>query len=124
MARPLPPTSAKCWSPRSTPAPSFVGELIPRINSCSSSFLDNLATHRNKEATQALRDHGCWYLYLPPYSPDLNPIEQAYSKLKAHLRRVGARTFTEVFKAIAAICDLYHPAEGWNYFKAAGYVSG
>lgn len=50
--------------------------------------------------TRALRDHGCWFLYLPPYSPDLNPIQQAFSKLKAHLRRIGARTFTEVFDAI------------------------
>jgi transposase len=63
-------------------------------------ILDNLATHRNNEATQALRDHGCWFLYLPPYSPNLNPIEQAFSKLKAHLRRIGARTFTDVFQVI------------------------
>ena len=87
-------------------------------------ILDNLATHRNKEAAQALRDHGCWFLYLPPYSPDLKPIELAYSKLKAHLRRIGARTFTEVFEAIGSICDLYEPTECSNYFKAAGYVSG
>jgi hypothetical protein len=67
---------------------------------------DNLATHRNKEAAAALKAHGCWFLYLPPYSPDLNPIEQAFSKLKAHLRRIGARSFTSVFKAIGEICDL------------------
>ncbi len=73
---------------------------------------------------QALRDHGCWFLYLPPYSPDLNPIEQAFSKLKAHLRRLGARTFTEVFDAIAEICDLYTKEECSNYLKAAGYISG
>ena len=99
------------------------GVLVPEINPGTVVILDNLATHRNKEAAQALRDHGCWFLYLPPYSPDLNPIEQAYSKLKAHLRRVGARTFTEVFEAIAAICDLYDPPECWNYFNAASYVS-
>src|SRR6056297_85269 len=86
--------------------------------------LDNLATHRNVEATRALRDHGCWFLHLPPYSPDLNPIEQAFSKLKAHLRRIGARTFTEVFDAIGAICDLFDPQECRNYFTAAGSVSG
>lgn len=94
--------------------------LVPEINPGTVVILDNLATHRNKEAAQALRDHGCWFLYLPP----LNPIEQAYSKLKAHLRRVGARTFTEVFEAIAETCDLYDAAECWNYFKGAGYVSG
>jgi transposase len=98
--------------------------LVPEIAPGTVVILDNLATHRNKEATQALRDHGCWFLYLPPYSPDLNPIEQAYSKLKAHLRRLGARSFTEVFEAIGAICDLYDPAECWNYSNAAGYVSG
>ncbi|MDO5632995.1 MAG: IS630 family transposase [Paracoccus sp. (in: a-proteobacteria)] len=97
--------------------------LVKEIAPGTVVILDNPATHRNKEAAQALRDHGCWFLYLPPYSPDLNPIEQAFSKRKAYLRRVGARTFTEVFKAIGAICDLYDPEECWNYFKAAGYVS-
>ena len=98
--------------------------LVPEIEPGTVVILDNLSTHRNNEAAQALRDHGCWFLYLPPYSPDLNPIEQAYSKLKAHLRRIGARTFTEVFNAIGENCDLYDPTECWNYFKAAGYTSG
>jgi transposase len=97
--------------------------LVPEIAPGTVVILDNLATHRNKEATEALRAHGCWFLYLPPYSPDLNPIEQAFSKLKAHLRRIGARTFTDVFDAIGTICDLYDPQECWNYFKAAGYAS-
>jgi transposase len=97
--------------------------LIPEIESGTVIILDNLATHRNKDAAAALRAHGCWFLYLPPYSPDLNPIEQAFSKLKAHLRRIGARTFTEVFKAIGDVCNLYSPNECWNYFKAAGDVS-
>jgi transposase len=97
--------------------------LIPEIQPGTVVVLDNLATHRNKQATAALRAHGCWFLYLPPYSPDLNPIELAFSKLKAHLRRFGARSFTSVFKAIGEICELYDPEECWNYFKAAGYVS-
>lgn len=97
--------------------------LVPEIAPGTVVILDNLATHRNKEAAQALRDHGCWFPYLPPYSPDLNPIKQAFSTLKAHLRRFGARTFTEVFDAIGSICSLYDPTECWNYFKAAGYVS-
>ena len=86
-------------------------------------ILDNLATHRNKQAAAALHAHGCWFLYLPPYSPDLNPIELAFSKLKAHLRRIGARSFTSVFEAIGDICDMYSPQECWNYFRAAGYAS-
>ena len=104
---------------------AYVREVwVPEIAPGTVVILDNRATHRNKEAAQALRQHGCWFLYLPPYSPDLNPIEQAFSKLKAHLRRIGARTFTEVFEAIGSICGLYQPQECWNYFKAAGYVSG
>ena len=97
---------------------------VPEIEPGTVVILDNLATHRNVEATRALRDHGCWFLFLPPYSPDLNPIERALSKLKAHLRRIGARTFTDMFEAIAQVCDLYSPQECRNYFKAAGYLSG
>lgn len=54
--------------------------------------VDNLATHRKKEAEALLQEHGCWFLFLPPYSPDLNPIEMAFSKFKANLRRIGARS--------------------------------
>lgn len=97
--------------------------LAPELEPGTVVILDNLATHRNAEAAQALRDVGCWFLYLPPYSPDLNPIEMAFSKLKAHLRRIGARSFTDLFKALGEICDLYKPEECWNYFAHAGYVS-
>jgi transposase len=97
--------------------------LVPEIKPGTVIVLDNLATHRNKEAAKALREHGCWFLYLPPYSPDLNPIEQAFSKLKAHLRRIGARTFTSLFNAIGEVCELFSPQECWNYFQAAGYAS-
>ncbi len=86
--------------------------------------MDNLATHRNVEAARALRQAGCWFLYLPPYSPDLNPIEQAFAKLKAYLRKSGARNFTDLFKALGDICRMFTPDECWNYFSAAGYVSG
>ena len=97
--------------------------LIHEISPGTAVILDNLATHRNKEAAAALKAHGCWFLYLPPYAPDLNPIEQAFSKLNAHLRRIGARSLTSVFQAIGQVCDLYSPEECWNDFKAAGYVS-
>ena len=62
--------------------------LVPEIAPGTVVILDNLATHRNKKAAQALRDHACWFLDLPPHSPDLNPIEQAFSKLKVHLRQM------------------------------------
>ena len=71
--------------------------LVPELSPGTVVILDNLATHKNAEAARALRNAGCWFLFLPPYSPDLNPIEMAFSKLKAHLRRIGARTFTDMF---------------------------
>jgi len=60
-------------------------------------------------------------LFLPPYSPDLNPIEMAFSKLKARLRAAAARTIDDLWKAIGSICALFTPEECSNYFAAAGY---
>ena len=71
-----------------------------------------------------MRKAGCWFLFLPPYSPDLDPIEMAFSKFKAHLRRIRARRFTDMFDAVAEICDLYSAEECWNYFTADGYAAG
>jgi transposase len=81
--------------------------LVPELEPGTVVILDNLATHKNACAAKAMRDAGCWFLFLPPYSPDLNPIEMAFSKLKAHLRRIGARTFTDMFQALSEICELY-----------------
>jgi transposase len=97
--------------------------LAPELQPGTAVICDNLATHYNKAAAAALRDVGCWFLYLPPYSPDLNPIEMAFSKLKAHLRRIGARTFDQMFDALAEVCDLFTPDECWNFFCGAGYAS-
>lgn len=77
--------------------------LIPEIAPGTAVILDNLATHYSKEAAAALEAQGCWFLYLPPYSPDLNPIEMAFSKLESHLRRIGARSYTTVFDAIGQV---------------------
>lgn len=62
-------------------------------------------------------------LFLPPYSPDLNPIEMAYCKLKAHLRRLKARTFDAPFESVAQTCELFPTEECRNFFKAAGYAT-
>lgn len=88
--------------------------LVPELEPGTVVILDNLATHKNAAAAKAMRKAGCWFLFLPPYSPDLNPIEMAFSKLKAHLRRIGARNFTDMFHALTEICDLYTPQECWN----------
>lgn len=98
-------------------------QLAPVLDPGTVVILDNLSTHRSPRAAQALKRQGCWFLFLPPYSPDLNPIEMAFSKLKAHLRRIGARTFDALFEALDDICDLFDSQECWNFIKAAGYAS-
>ncbi len=98
-------------------------QLAPTLKRGDIVILDNLAVHKSAKASRLVRKRGAWMLFLPQYSPDLNPIEQAFAKLKAHLRKAAARTFDALFEAIGSICDLYQPEECWNYFKAAGYAS-
>ena len=83
--------------------------------------LDNLPAHKSAAAEQAVRAMGAWLLFLPPYSPDLNPIEMAFAKLKALLRARAVRTIDALWRAIGEICDLFSPQECQNYFHAAGY---
>ena len=96
-------------------------QLAPTLQKGDVVILDNLPAHKRKEAENAVRERGAWMLFLPPYSPDLNPIEMAFSKLKAHLPKTGARTIDALWKATGKICDQYTPQECLNYFKAAGY---
>jgi len=98
-------------------------QLAPTLKPGDLVILDNLASHKSERARAILKERGAWFLFLPPYSPDLNPIEMAFSKLKAHLRRVSVRTIDALWQAIGDICDLYSPEECWNYLKAAGYAS-
>jgi transposase len=84
-------------------------------------ILDNLAIHKSIAAEKAIRAKGAWMLFLPPYSPDLNPIEMAFAKLKQHLRAKAIRTIDALWQAIGDICNLFSPAECSNYFTAAGY---
>ena len=97
-------------------------QLAPTLDPGDVVILDNLPSHKSEKAKNMLRQRGAWFLFLPPYSPDLNPIEMAFSKLKAHLRRIGARTIDDLRHAVGSICDLYSPEECSNYFKAAGYA--
>lgn len=96
-------------------------QLAPTLAPGDVVILDNLSVHKSAKAEAAVRARGAWLLFLPQYSPDLNPIEMAFSKLKAHLRKIAARTFDALIEAIGDICNLYDPDECWNYFKAAGY---
>lgn len=96
-------------------------QLAPTLEPGDVVILDNLPAHKSPVAEAAIRARGAWMLFLPPYSPDLNPIEMAFSKLKAHLRKRAARTIQDLWQALGAICDLYSPDECLNYFKAAGY---
>lgn len=98
-------------------------QLAPALQPGTAVILDNLSTHRNERAAAALRARGCWFLFLPPYSPDLNPIEQAYAKLKALLRKIGARTYDQLVAALGQICDLFTSEECLNFFRHAGYAS-
>ncbi len=97
--------------------------LAPQLRPGTVVICDNLATHYTKAAAAALPESGCWFLYLPPYSPDLNPIEMAFSKLKADLRRIAARTINQMRDALAQICGLFTSDECWNFFCKAGYRS-
>lgn len=97
-------------------------QLAPSLEPGTVVILDNLAAHKSPIAAAALRERSCWTLFLPAYPPDLNPIEMAFSKLKAHLRRLGARTYGQLIQALGQICDLFDPDECWNFFRAAGYA--
>jgi transposase len=98
-------------------------QLAPVLEPGDVVIADNLAAHKSAKVQELLRSQGNWMLFLPPYSPDLNPIEMAYSKLKAHLRRLAVRTFDALTKAVGSICNLFPWQECKAYFNAAGYVA-
>ena len=82
---------------------------------------DNLSSHKSARAIEFLRAQGNDLIFLPPYSPDLNPIEMAFSKLKTLIRKAAARTYQALWTCVGAVCDLFPSQECTNYFKAAGY---
>ncbi len=96
-------------------------QLAPTLAKGDVVILDNLTAHKSPNAEKAIRARGAWLLFLPPYSPDLNPIEMAFAKFKAHLRERAVRTIDALWQVIGDICDLFSPTECRNYFTAAGY---
>ena len=95
--------------------------LCPTLAPGDIVVLDNLGSHRSDKIRQAIEAAGATLLYLPKYSPDLNPIENAFAKLKAALRRAKARSTEALWTRIGQMIDDFTPHECANYFKAAGY---
>jgi transposase len=95
--------------------------LVPELSKGDIVVIDNLPAHKVTGVRQIIESAGAKLLYLPPYSPDFNPIEMAFSKLKAGLKKAALRTIDELWKEIGILIDQFTPTECQNYFKAAGY---
>ncbi len=95
--------------------------LVPELCRGDVVVMDNLPAHKLTGVREAIEEAGARPLYLPPYSPDFNPIEKAFSKLKALLRQAAARTVDSLWSAIATAIERFQPDECRSYFTAAGY---
>ena len=95
--------------------------LAPSLARGDVVVMDNLAAHKVAGVREAIRAVGASVLYLPPYSPDLNPIEQVFAKLKALLRKAGARTQDALWDTIGQLLDPFPQAECQNYLTNCGY---
>ena len=95
--------------------------LVPTLRAGDVVVMDNLSSHKKAGVRQTIEAAGAKLLFLPPYSPDFNPIELAFSKFKWLLRTAAERTVECMWNAIGRIIDLFTPAECANYFAAAGY---
>ncbi len=96
-------------------------QLVPCLKPGDIVIMDNLSTHKVKGVRQALEAAGAKLLYLPPYSPDLNPIEMVFSKLKALLRKAAERTEDALCERIGKLLETFTPQECSNYLRHAGY---
>jgi len=95
--------------------------LIPTLAPGDIVIMDNLPAHKAEGVRHAIEAVGCRLLYLPPYSPDFNPIEKAFAKLKAVLRVKAERTVQGLWNTVGQIVTLFEPQECANYFKSCGY---
>jgi transposase len=95
--------------------------LAPELRPGDVVIMDNLSSHKGPRVRELIEAAGASLRYLPPYSPDFNPIENAFAKLKALLRRTAARTVDALWTAIGRLVDTFTPDECANYFAAAGY---
>lgn len=97
--------------------------LVPAIKPGDIVIMDNLPAHKAGAVRELIAAAGAELRYLPPYSPDLNPIEQSFAKLKALLRKAQERTVPALFHRIGAALEAFSPAECRNYFRNSGYAS-
>jgi len=96
--------------------------LVPTLKLGDIVVMDNLSSHKSQEVRQIIEAAGAKLLYLPPCSPDFNPIEQAFAKIKAHLRKAAERSIPALWDRIGSIIDTVPAAECQNFFKHAGYA--
>ena len=96
--------------------------LVPSLTPGDIVVLDNLSAHKVAGVREAIEAAGARMLYLPPYSPDFNPIEQLFAKLKALLRKAAERSLDGLWNRIAALLNAFTPLECTNYFSNAGYA--
>lgn len=97
--------------------------LVPALKQGDIVVLDNLPAHKPDDVRELIEGAGAELRYLPPYSPDLNPIELSFATLKAHLRKAGKRTVPEIIDEIGNAIPLCKPTQCRGYFKKAGYAS-
>ena len=96
---------------------------MPTLRQGDIVVMDNLGSHKSKAVRDAIRGIGAHRIFLPAYSPDLNPIEQMFSKLKGLLRKARARTFDDISDRLGELLGAFSPAECANYLLNAGYAS-
>ena len=97
--------------------------LLPVLKPGDIVVMDNLGSHKSTAVRQMIRSAGARLRYLPPYSPDLNPIEQSFAKIKHWMRMAQTRTVEDTWRRIGILVQTIEPAECANYFTNAGYAS-
>lgn len=97
--------------------------LVPTLKPGDIVVMDNLGSHKGGDIRRAIRATGARLMFLPPYSPDLNPIEQVFAKLKTLLRKAEERTVEGVWRKIGTLLECFPPTECANYFRNSGYAS-
>ena len=95
--------------------------LVPALRPGQVVVMDNLSAHKGGRVRELVEERGCEVLFVPPYSPDLNPIEEAFAKLKALLRKAGARTREALIEAMGRALDAVPARDAWGFFEHCGY---